>query len=100
VYCHGNGRTGGTARHDMPRPDCNGCHNWIALGGEHLRHFGRLIGCTSCHHATTDAAQMTADPVHHVNGTIDVVFDTPDMAFQGGTCKGTCHNERHRDRRW
>jgi hypothetical protein len=35
-----------------------------------------------------------------VNGTIDVVFDTPDMAFANGTCNGDCHGEGHNNRGW
>ena len=100
VYCHGNGVNPGNYNHAAARPNCDGCHSWIALGGRHLAHFGRLIGCVSCHNGTTDAAQMTADPVLHVNGTVDVIFETPDIAFNAGTCNGNCHGEQHNNRSW
>lgn len=100
VYCHGNGRMPGAIAHTAARPTCDTCHVWFGLGGRHLQHFVRLVACVSCHNDTADANQMITGPDRHVNGTIDVVFDTPDMAFANGTCNGDCHGEGHNNRGW
>jgi hypothetical protein len=100
VYCHGNGRVPGAIAHTAARPTCDTCHVWFGLGGRHLQHFVRLVACVSCHGDTADANQMITGPDSHVNGTIDVVFDTPDIAFANGSCNGDCHGEGHNDRGW
>ena len=104
-YCHGDGRGfNGTVAADAGPRTCGSCHGDAAnarrLSGQHDRHVRDGIRCDECH---ADAQGNTAidQPALHVNGDKDVdpsgsiVFDPTN-----GSCSGTCHLERHTNRRW
>lgn len=100
LYCHGNGRANGAIEHTAATPDCNGCHDRNALGGEHREHVRRNIACGECHSATAEGTDTIIDVTKHVNGEKDVAITAAGFTFSAGTCTGTCHGEGHRSRRW
>lgn len=127
LYCHSPG-TRSAAPYPAPlqtatwgttlRSDCSGCHKGSAASfrtmssGSHTRHVGfdgggssNRIDCVRCHAATVTAGLTLRDLSRHVNGAVDVAFDTSSTAVNGtyngsltpvaktpGTAYGACNN--------
>lgn len=105
VYCHSNGQQTGRA-YATPRwggsaQDCNACHPIAGLGGAHGIHVGGMIptfyaytgnhpvgaayryGCANCH---------PMDPVHHIDGHIDLSLSRNDVNAGGLKTKNGATN--------
>lgn len=103
LYCHGDGLSAnGSYAHDMPTPDCGGCHPFpgtanlafASMSGEHARHTNEGIGCQECH-----------DPVaieSHVDGAKNVAITAAGFTFDAEAvrCTGLCHLEAHTSEGW
>lgn len=104
VYCHGNGRTKGTIEASAEPRECDGCHgnvgNTTGLSGEHRKHLREGVDCWECHGSVVDASNDIVDPLLHVDGLKEILFDNPNVTRAQGACSGTCHGERHRSERW
>lgn len=100
LYCHGTGRRNGAYDHTEPRPDCNGCHPRATLGGRHREHLREGLQCGECHAETAEGLDTIATPANHVNGVKDVAFTAAGFRRENGACSGSCHLERHANRRW
>jgi predicted CxxxxCH...CXXCH cytochrome family protein len=109
LYCHSSGgETPGQAVHTDRTDSCELCHagpdSVLArvrdLGGQHREHESHDVGCFECHGPTVAETGRIINAEGHVNGTIDVPLPDAEMTFDGNTCQGTTHAERHRDREW
>jgi hypothetical protein len=108
AYCHGNGQgdNGEIAVGDGPL-GCDGCHAsragpsevWRGMSGEHSDHLRHDVGCEDCHRDTVDENDQIVGLAEHVNGTATFATDEQ-VTFDGKTCTGECHGERHRARSW
>jgi predicted CxxxxCH...CXXCH cytochrome family protein len=109
LYCHGNGRTAqGRIEHTAARPSCDGCHpsitsttRWLQMSGEHRVHLRDRVTCGECHAGTSDLGGTSiVNVANHVNGTKDIMFTAANFTRTASGCNGTCHGERHLNRRW
>ena len=105
-YCHGDGQGGnGSLDHtDGPR-DCASCHadrttpaRWGSMSGRHATHLFEGFQCDECHSPTVSGSSTIVDASLHVNGQPD--YDLGPITYNGATCSGTCHGERHSGRSW
>ena len=100
-YCHGNGRTNGTARADATNLGCGGCHPATPTTGRHGKHAREAVPCSGCHSTVVAAdGRSILDPALHVNGTKEVAITTEGFTYSGGRCSGTCHRVSHRSETW
>lgn len=109
LYCHSSGGdTLGQALHTDRTDSCELCHagpdSVLArvrdLGGQHREHASHDVGCFECHGTTVAESGRIINAAGHVNGTVDVEMPDDEIVFDGRTCEGECHDERHRDRDW
>ena len=115
LYCHGTGRgSSGTVDKLAIGPlACNACHadmvntaQWATMSGNHRRHLGKgNIDCTHCHDSTVHGAASTlSNKLLHVDGKVEVAFNTNAGAITynaaNKTCNGSCHGEGHNNRGW
>lgn len=109
AYCHGTGQgDDGTVTVGDGPVACGSCHAsaegpneaWWTMSGEHTDHLRHDISCESCHADTVSRDGDIISPALHVNGTADFVPEHDTITYNGETCDGVCHNERHRGRSW
>jgi len=115
LYCHGTGRgsSGTVSKLALGPLACNACHadmtnqqQWPTMSARHLKHLVQgSVDCTHCHNQTVSgAASVLADKSVHVNGKVEIAFNTDasNMTYNAGnkTCTGNCHSEQHNARSW
>jgi predicted small secreted protein len=102
LYCHGDGAGQRGSASSGDRVGCGDCHGDAgssrSLSGRHRDHMSEGLDCGDCHRRTVTGDENITGPDRHVNGTVDVDID--DLTYDGRTCNGSCHNERHSDERW
>lgn len=104
LYCHSPGNK--ASSYDPPNTapatwggslSCKGCHKAdfasgdIMVSGSHGRHVGSTvykIDCVRCHVATVNAGLSIKNVAKHVNGGVDLAFDSSSSAING-TYKGS-----------
>jgi predicted CxxxxCH...CXXCH cytochrome family protein len=117
LYCHSSGRGGYVnppAWNSTATLGCNGCHGTTTTTGapdyanggaatvsanNHARHVSSAADCDKCHTSTTtNGTSIKAGGTLHINGNIDVTFNTAKAgtgaAWNGATmtCSTTyCH---------
>jgi predicted CxxxxCH...CXXCH cytochrome family protein len=111
LYCHGNGQgDNGSYGHTQATPTCGTCHAWenssegaiAKMSGRHHTHvWDEGVACATCHAATVSGAAIT-DVNKHLNGTPDVRVGAggESVVWNGASCTGTCHGQRHSAERW
>jgi len=104
LYCHGNGRTNGTATDGNGPMTCLSCHggqgNRTNLSTNHRDHHNSYA-CNECHLAVIASGSTTlTDPSLHINKVKDVKFLAAGFTMTGGLCTGSCHGEGHTNERW
>jgi predicted CxxxxCH...CXXCH cytochrome family protein len=101
LYCHGDGERRGDAQSGQST-DCGDCHGDARsprqLSGRHDDHMDEGLHCEDCHGDTVSGDDRIVGPQEHVDGEVDVVIR--DLNYNGRTCDGTCHNERHSNESW
>jgi predicted CxxxxCH...CXXCH cytochrome family protein len=99
LYCHGTGRTNGTAPAwtSTTALTCLQCHGGdpdrLNMSSEHRRGDHKK-SCTSCHKSVVNATPAIINVGLHVNGTKDVLFTTGTYNAANKSCTGTgngCH---------
>jgi len=123
LYCHSPGTKASnfdapnqTATWGTPLPaNCTGCHKSnsasgdVMASGSHGKHVNAAefytIGCNKCHAATVTNAMTISDTAAHVNGKVNIAFNSLSTASGGtyggqatpyakdpGTAYGQCNN--------
>ncbi|AJE04791.1 cytochrome C [Geobacter pickeringii] len=123
MYCHSNGQksmgnfsTVTVPTWGTPLPtNCTGCHRSnnasgnIMASGSHSRHVNAAkfytIGCNKCHAGTANSTMAIADTSVHVNGKVNIKFNSLTTAINGtyggqptpyakdpGSAYGQCNN--------
>ncbi|MCB9760512.1 MAG: CxxxxCH/CxxCH domain-containing protein [Alphaproteobacteria bacterium] len=109
LYCHGDGQRVGSVDVDDAPLACDGCHPavdsgrsaWDRMSGEHEDHLREGLRCHDCHSETTTDDRSILNPAQHVDGVADFVVPTgATLQRSGSSCTGSCHGERHENRRW
>ncbi len=104
IYCHGDGRGAGGTATSGDSYDCGDCHGDAGsardLSGEHREHIHEGVVCVDCHRDTVSSDTQIATPDNHVNGHVEVAFGESGMSWNGSSCDGQCHGERHSNERW
>lgn len=101
TYCHGNFGGGYTTNAPLwNQPDqaeCGSCHddgtNPADLWGLHEYHvvFENII-CYQCHTTVVDNTMSISGKANHINGSIEVSFESPNGSYVNGSCFATgCH---------
>lgn len=104
TYCHSNGKKGmgNFSTNTVPAwggsgLTCKGCHKSDDASGDamssgsHGRHIGTVLyrfDCVRCHAATVNSGLTVKGFDKHVNGGVDLAFDSSSTAV-GGTYKGS-----------
>jgi predicted CxxxxCH...CXXCH cytochrome family protein len=104
LYCHGNGRTNGTAIDGNGPMTCGSCHgssaNRANLSTYHRDHHG-AYACAECHNAVISTGSTTlTNPALHINKVKDIKFLATGFTMTGGLCSGTCHGTGHTNFTW
>lgn len=98
LYCHGTGRSDGTAPpHSGTIDTCTACHAGTAstseqlatMSGRHALHLGLGVTCAICHNAVVDSSDAIIAPDLHVDGEKNV--NPVGGSYSGGTCTNVCH---------
>ena len=101
-YCHGDGRSNGTATDSASLLTCDGCHGTTDAGRLsvlHPQHLLRGVGitCADCHAGMVDASNQIVTPDLHVDGFIDMDYGANLITTTPGAldCTGSCHGVQH-----
>ncbi|MSN26300.1 MAG: CxxxxCH/CxxCH domain-containing protein [Geobacter sp.] len=95
VYCHSDGKgTYKPVQWGSGALNCGSCHNdqTVSPTGSHLKHVTTYgISCAICHNGAGSGT------VKHVNGTIDIIFNTgvagASATYSAGNCTNiACHD--------
>lgn len=113
LYCHGSGRTNGTARDGSAALTCAGCHPalnsneaaWGTMSGEHRLHLElNGVTCGDCHQTVTQNGTTVVQPALHVDGKRQIAFGAAatGMTWTAANrrCNGPCHVKYHLNEGW
>jgi len=97
--CHDTGRDNArTIAWNTSKSNCTACHAQSPTTFSHSKHltglvptkFTTTINCASCHKGYVEASAMTAVPVDHLDGNVDVYYTTSgDLGYSANKAKGT-----------